>query len=125
MDPINSLDQMTELLRKRIATEVSNKSTVVPKGKDTSVSGRAIPSRISSEELNTKIVSQIRQIGPDDARRNQKMMHIFLENVLTWQFGEELLNDSDFSRLVDEVKDVLEKEPSVMQLFDQAYFKIT
>ena len=125
MDPINPLDQMTELLRKRIATEVSVKSTSVNKGKSTSVSDKAILGRISTGELNTKIVTQIKQIEPNDAQRNQKMMHIFLENVLIWQFGDELLNDSDFSRLVSEVKEALEKVPITTQLFDQIFLKNT
>ena len=125
MDPINPLDQMTELLRKRIATEVSVKSTSVNKGKSTSVSDKAILGRISTGELNTKIVTQIKQIEPNDAQRNQKAMHIFLENVLIWQFGDELLNDSDFSRLVSEVKEALEKVPITTQLFDQIFFKNT
>ena len=121
MDPINPLDQMTELLRKRMATEVSGKSTSVNKGKSTSVSDKAILGRISTGELNTKIVTQIKQIEPNDAQRNQKAMHIFLENVLIWQFGDELLNDSDFSRLVSEVKEALEKVPITTQLFDQIF----
>ena len=125
MDPINPLDQMTELLRKRIATEVSGKSTSVNKGKSTSVSDKAILGRISTGELNTKIVTQIKQIEPNDAQRNQKAMHIFLENVLIWQFGDELLNDSDFSRLVSEVKEALEKVPITTQLFDQIFLKNT
>lgn len=125
MDPINPLDQMTELLRKRIATEVSVKSTSVNKGKSTSVSDKAILGRISTGELNTKIVTQIKQIEPNDAQRNQKAMHIFLENVLIWQFGDELLNDSDFSRLVSEVKEALEKVPITTQLFDQIFLKNT
>ena len=125
MDPINPLDQMTELLRKRMATEVSGKSTSVNKGKSTSVSDKAILGRISTGELNTKIVTQIKQIEPNDAQRNQKAMHIFLENVLIWQFGDELLNDSDFSRLVSEVKEALEKVPITTQLFDQIFFKNT
>lgn len=125
MDPINPLDQMTELLRKRIATEVSVKSTSVNKGKSTSVSDKAILGRISTGELNTKIVTQIKQIEPNDAQRNQKAMHIFLENVLIWQFGDELLNDSDFSRLVSEVKEALEKVSITTQLFDQIFLKNT
>ena len=125
MDPINPLDQMTELLRKRIATEVSGKSTSVNKGKSTSVSDKAILGRISTGELNTKIVTQIKQIEPNDAQRNQKAMHIFLENILIWQFGDELLNDSDFSRLVSEVKEALEKVPITTQLFDLIFFKNT
>ena len=125
MDPINPLDQMTELLRKRIATEVSGKSTSVNKGKSTSVSDKAILGRISTGELNTKIVTQIKQIEPNDAQRNQKAMHIFLENILIWQFGDELLNDSDFSRLVSEVKEALEKVPITTQLFDQIFLKNT
>lgn len=125
MDPINPLDQMTELLRKRMATEVSGKSTSVNKGKSTSVSDKAILGRISTGELNTKIVTQIKQIEPNDAQRNQKAMHIFLENILIWQFGDELLNDSDFSRLVSEVKEALEKVPITTQLFDQIFLKNT
>ena len=125
MDPINPLDQMTELLRKRMATEVSGKSTSVNKGKSTSVSDKAILGRISTGELNTKIVTQIKQIEPNDAQRNQKAIHIFLENILIWQFGDELLNDSDFSRLVSEVKEALEKVPITTQLFDQIFLKNT
>ncbi len=112
MDPINRLNSLAELIRKRSASEASarraERSSLQPR--DAGPTGRA--GRADVAALRNRISDAVGAIDPDDPARNQKTMRLFVENVLTWQFGDDLLNDPGFANLVTEVQAVLETDPT-------------
>jgi hypothetical protein len=109
MDPINPLDRLTAILRKRVAENTGLK------GKSASAQSEAAQQTaqrdVSPEVLRKRIEVAIEALDPRDPERNKKAARIFVENVLTWQFGDALLSDSRFVALVDEVQGALEQEP--------------
>jgi len=120
MDPINPLDKLTSLLHRKIADEAAAAKT----GKKSPVRSGELQHRSqtvkrSPEELRKKIISMLQAVDVNDPKRDQKMMHIFVENVLIWQFGEELLNDSTFAQLLGDVEETLKREPTIVQLLSQ------
>lgn len=126
MDSIKGLDGISELLRRRIAGDVSVRS------RTSKTLGRAFESACSEgsqkqsvEALRERVASSLDAISFDDPARHRKITRLFVENVLTWQFGGELITDPGFTALVDEVQVMLENEPSVVEQLIEATRKET
>ena len=102
MDPINGLSQIMRVLRERLAQKSSSSE------KSSAKSGAASPSRKSTskaapDEIMRRIGERIRALSPDE-RRGGKGIQIFVESVLVWEFGEELLQDPRFTEIAKEVQ---------------------
>jgi hypothetical protein len=116
MDPIKPLDGLTEILRKRIAEEIAAKGNVSVTRKSADSHQETQPaSRPTTEALRKKIATALESLDPDDPKREQKIVHIFVENTLSWQFGSELINDPGFSMLVNDISDALEPESAQIE----------
>lgn len=109
MDPINPLDRLTSILRKRVAENAGLKGKVAS-GQTDNAQQAAAQRNVSPEALRKRIEISVEALDPKDPERNRKATRIFVENVLVWQFGDGLLNDSRFVALVEEVQDALEQE---------------
>lgn len=118
MDPVNPLNGLAELLRKRIASETSvREGRSAGRRQNTEKSGEG--GRLDVATLRTRLTDAIRAIDPDDQSRNKKLLRTFVEGVLAWQFGNELLNDPRFNDLVEDVQRALESDPSVIKLLEE------
>jgi len=53
------------------------------------------------------------RIVRNDPRQPEKARRIFLESVLAWQFGDELLIDRGFAEVVSGVQEALRAHPQV------------
>lgn len=113
MEPVNSLNRLTELLRRRITAEAGKKACAAPvlAGKDASVAGYG--KRIGVDALREQIVRALESVDVDDPACTKKTMRIFIESVLAWQFGAEMLADPGFANLIAEVQESMAKEPAV------------
>lgn len=115
MDPLSSLDNIAELIRRRVFETSSNK---IDKSYSDQLSQarqkHAIAKEKTAESVRLKIVKEVKAIDSHDSKKNQKTMGIFVENVLLWQFGDNLINDPNFINLVDDVGSALLKEPSII-----------
>ena len=114
MDPLNSLDGIAELIRKRAFG-----ATAANLGKDKtgniSQTKQHVIQKKTAENVKLKIIDTVRAISIHDPKRPQKLMSIFVENVLLWQLDEELINDANFVSLVDEVSVLLLNEPTFIE----------
>lgn len=110
MDPINPLDRLATILRKRVAENAGLKGKAVS-GQTTNAQHAAAQRNTSPEVLRKRIEVSIEALDPKDPEHNKKAARIFVENVLVWQFGDALLSDSRFVALVEEVQGALEQEP--------------
>lgn len=121
MEPINSLDSLAEIIRRRANSELSakpNSSSAINQS-DIKRQAHILAKQQTVESVKLKIVEAIKLIDKNDKNRNKKSINIFVENILLWQFGEELINDSAFSQLVDEVGEALFNEADMMELLFQ------
>jgi DNA-directed RNA polymerase delta subunit len=111
MDPLSSLDGIAELIRRRASEASSNN---LDKNLSVKLSQtrqkHVVAKEKTAESVKLKIVDAIKAINDEDAKKDQKIVGIFVENVLLWQFGEDLINDPNFINLVDEVGAALLKE---------------
>lgn len=121
MEPINSLDSLAEIIRRRANSELSakpNSSSAISQS-DIKRQAHILAKQQTVESVKLKIVEAIKLIDKNDKNRNKKSINIFVENILLWQFGEELINDSAFSQLVDEVGEALFSEADMIELLFQ------
>ena len=115
MDPLSSLDSIAELIRRRVSETNSDK---IDKSYSDQLSQarqkHAIAKERTAESVRLKIVKEVKAIDSQDSKKNQKTIAIFVENVLLWQFGDDLINDPNFINLVDDVGSALLKESSII-----------
>lgn len=114
MDPIRPLDGLVELLRKQIASEVAAKGGA-RKSHKTFAERQQPTQQLSTDALKQKIAHAVDMIGPDDAKRKQKIVRVFVENTLSWKFGSELANNPGFVTLIDDVSEALDSEAELIE----------
>lgn len=115
VNPLNSLDGIAELVRRRALANVTNKLDKNDSNKLSQASQKhAIVKKQTAESVRLKIIAAISNIDIHDGKREQKSITIFVENVLLWQFGEELMTDPSFTYLVDDVTDIFLNESALV-----------
>lgn len=115
MDPIKPLDGLAEILRKQLGAEVAAKSGTHAVRKSADIQHRQPVQRMPVNALHHKIAEAVARLDPDDPKRNRKLVRLFVENTLSWKFGNELVNDPGFSALVEEVSGALEEQAGLIE----------
>jgi hypothetical protein len=70
-------------------------------------------SRISIDALQNQIRERLRALPPEESERDSRAAGIFVESVLLWELGDAMLADSEFSGLVQHVKEQLESDSAL------------
>jgi hypothetical protein len=111
MDPINRLDQVMQI----IGQQMSERAARLEAGGKPELP--AAPARAARRPPLATLKSRIRErlgaIDPQDPRRPEKARRVFLESVLAWQFGNELLLERGFEDVVSGVQEALRANPGV------------
>jgi len=117
MDSVGRLDQVLRLISRQMAERASRLDA-----------GAAAPSRASATPpsrrlalgaLKERVRGRLRGLDPSDPRRQQKARCVFLESVLSWQFGDELLLDRGFEEMIAGVQEALQEHPRLEQRLTQ------
>jgi hypothetical protein len=111
MDPINRLDQIMRV----IGQQMSERAARLEAG------GKPLPAgtplrltrRPALTALKSKVQERLKALDPHDPRRPEKARRIFLESVLAWQFGTDLMLDRGFAEIVSGVQEALRADPQV------------
>jgi hypothetical protein len=117
MDPVGRLDQVLQLIGRQMAERASrlDAGTLAP-----SPAAVTRPSRRAAVgELKEKVRGRLRALDPNDPGRQQKARRVFLESVLSWQFGDELLLDRGFEEMIAGVQEALQSHPGLEQRLAQ------
>lgn len=111
MEAINQLDQVLRL----IARQMSERASRLDAGTRTHFQTVATPSarRATLAALKIKVQSRLKALDPDDPGHSHKARRVFLESVLAWQFGNELLLDRGFEEIVAGVQEALSANPQI------------
>jgi hypothetical protein len=115
MDPIKGINQIAQILRQKMA---ERKSAQVQSGSgiDAATVGASVGkgSKASTDEVKRKIGERIRAL-PEEERKSPQAARIFVETVIAWEFGEQLLQDPQFTDLSTEVVNALAGNPAVWE----------
>jgi len=111
MDPVNRLDQIIQV----IGRQMSERASRLEAGAQPLPA--ATPSRTARRPslavLKLKVQERLKALDPEDPRRAEQARRIFLESVLSWQFGNELLLDRGFEEVVSGVQEAISADPHV------------
>lgn len=104
MSGIDSISQIVAALRTQLA-QGAGAAPAKPR-KATSRGG----SEKSNRSISKLIAQRVKSLRPDDPNRGKKAFRIFLESVLLNEFGEQLIDDTVFYQMVDEIQEVMEAD---------------
>lgn len=108
MDPVSNVGQLVEVLRKQLGE--SRKSTATPARDAPAAAAAGGGARPGIAELKKKVAEKLRRIDPDAPNARRDSVHVFLESVLLWEFGEHLMDDPKFYALLDDVQSSMEAD---------------
>lgn len=107
MDKINGLNNIVALLRKQIRNPEKNQSKSVDSRSKTDDTEISATSTLELKELEKRLLDRIKVVDPDDPDRDKKTIYIFVQTILTWELGENLLKDPNFYELVEKVSELI------------------
>jgi hypothetical protein len=118
MEPINGLDRLTELVRRRSAqTAATDKSSGT---KSSTASGQRPPSaQVLEQQLQLKL-KQLKQTATPAALRRS-----VIEAMLAWEMGGDMHNEPKFAALVNQIQRHIDSEPVVRQAFDKVVIQLS
>ncbi len=111
MDPVNGLNQIIGILRQKLASPSTQKAgssktdkfAPPPSAKD---------EKLSTEELKRKLAERIKVIYSQQ-NNDKKMAQLFIETIMTWEFGEQIYQDPRFEELSKDILSTMESNPAV------------
>jgi len=117
MDRIKNINQIMEIVR----TQVSGKTSGVKKSKSAAAQKPSTGKvgKISQTELKKKITEKLKSTGSNTPESLQKSKEIFLESVILWEFGENLINDPSFPILIDKIRTTLDEDEQTSKNFER------
>ena len=114
-DPISGLTGIMQALRQRMADR--SKKSGSSAAKSPAEKSRPRPSgKASIDELKSQIAARLGAMSPDE-RSSSQAARIFVESALAWEFGDEILTDPDFAKLVSDVEQAIASSPKSRQEF--------
>lgn len=120
MDPISKLNQLIEALRLRQQTIQSARAqrttTLAQTNRSTAKGSKSHLTKASLEELNHRISERIQMLDPEE-RQGSKAARIFVESVLAWEFGDDLLQSSAFSDYTKDIQSAMTRDPKLRTQF--------
>ena len=116
MDPINNIGQIAEIIRRRMAEQTTARpgSASAPETR-TGALGGAPQNHLA---LRSKVAQRVAALDPDDPRKREKAVRMFLESVLLTEFGDAVINDPAFYKVVQEVQMAMESDANVRLKLD-------
>jgi hypothetical protein len=116
MAGISNVQTIVAAIRAELALRqgaTSTSSSPVPRKR---LRGKAGAASLSADLIGARV----QELDPTDPHRARKAFRIFLESVLLDELGHELINDSAFYRLVDQVQQTMEQDAPTAAAIDKA-----
>ena len=112
MDKIRNINSVVSILRKKISerSPVANKQKTASSSNDKKIHKNEA---IDKETLFKSIKSRIAKTDKKAANHNDIVMTIIAESIVTWEFGDRIMNDPSFDSLINNVIDSYKSEPNI------------
>lgn len=121
MAGIDGIDALAALMRRQFAALQRQGARGTERAGARSPADRpAGARRTRREDLAEVVARRVHGIDPADPDAARKAFRLFLESVLLAEFGEDMINDPAFYRLVDEVHQRMQSDASLVPMMDKA-----
>jgi hypothetical protein len=125
MSRIDSTQQLTELLRRRLGALKEGRGAAQAAKPGRAATGAASSSASGSKahsqaDMASVLAKRVQLIASDDPQRQSKAFRAFLETMLLVELGESLINDPAFYDMVDHVQQQMEGDPQLAEAMSQA-----
>lgn len=125
MDPINGLNNIMEILRRQIADNAKRLDRPGKTGRLGASRTGQNPGKTSPGELRALIHDRIKGLNPQEAQYQHKAKRLFLESVMAWEFGNDIIRDQEFSDMIADIQETLETTPEIRRQFDGLIEQLT
>jgi len=123
MDPIGRLNRLMETLRKQMAESAKRADAAGHQASDVRPQTRS--ERPSIQELRSRIVERVRGIQSESGENRRRARRVFVESVVAWEFGDQLLLDNRFEDLVDQIEETFEMDTELDKKFHDLITDLT
>ncbi len=103
MDPINSVSQISRLLRQKLAENKIDGGHGSGRRAATGAGYYQRAAKLSAAEVRQQIRQRLQKLEPSERDGHQAAL-IFVESILAWEFGDSMLEDPRFAELSREVQ---------------------
>jgi hypothetical protein len=115
MTSVDSTSRFLAELRGKVAVYARASAGKSPRDKGLPA-GEKSPLRDARGTIPQRVLA----IDLKDPDRRRRAFRIFLESVIIDEFGEDLLNDPDFLRIIDSVHQSMQQDASLQSAIDKA-----
>jgi len=116
MDKISGLNNIVEILQSQASRK---KAKAGQKSPSQSSRSRLSVNKPGTEELENNIKSKIKELDASATDFQNKANTIVIENILFWEFGDEIQNDPEFISLKDKIYTAISDNRSLNSDFDR------
>jgi hypothetical protein len=116
MTPINAATAVAQFIRQQSIGLRSSSNAPSQPGHPTAKK----PGDATGHDVAALVFRRIRFIEPTDPDRRRKAFRIFIESVLLFELGSDLVNDPKYYELVDEVEARMHSVPALSDAIDEA-----
>ncbi|MES9851119.1 MAG: hypothetical protein ABW170_04725 [Candidatus Thiodiazotropha sp. L084R] len=122
MDSISKLTRILQTLRlqqtsagKANSTKTGSTNGVKSQGLQANHPGK-LTAKVNLEQLNRRIGDRINRLAPDE-RQGDKAAQLFIDSILAWEFGEELLQTESFSKYSNKIHEAVKSDVKLSHEF--------
>ncbi len=120
MDPVSKLTRLLEALRLQQTTSKHTSKAAATSDSKRSASqtdkSTLLPQKQSLDQLHKRISERINRLPPEH-REGDKAVQLFIDSVLAWEFGEDLLQSDSFSRYSKQIRAAIDSNSKLDQEF--------
>jgi hypothetical protein len=119
MDPISKLSKLLETIRAQQLSDSRINSRKVSDSIDLTQPGKSnnLNKKLTSQQLSKRIHDRINHL-PTSERYGSKAIQVFVDSVLAWEFGEDLLQSDSFFKYSDKIRDVISNDENLSHEFE-------
>jgi hypothetical protein len=118
MPKIDGTSELVNALRSQLVARSETLRTDSARSKLTDAATRNGSAAISVDELRKRLGRSIRALDLSIAANRRQARLMFIESVIAWDFGDNLLNDPQFSLFVRDVEASMCSDPTVGTALD-------
>ena len=123
MDKIKNIGSIFDIARSHISKQAKLDSS--KRKKPASATAKKKPLKQSSDELKKSITKKLSALDTNNKNYKQQSNNIFLESVLIWEFGEDIINDSNFQQMIVKLNDAICQNKETSNKFDLLIQQLT